>query len=158
MIVLYAVAALVVALDQWTKHLVLARFFPGESRLAIPHLLFWTFVRNTHGAFGLFGSQPVVLIGLAMLVLALFWFAFRDQLRRSPVVRAAFGAIAGGAIGNVIDRVRLGYVVDFVDLRWWPVFNVADSFVTVGVVALVIATFVHDRAAARGPNAPGTDA
>ncbi|HZZ66341.1 MAG TPA: signal peptidase II, partial [Candidatus Baltobacteraceae bacterium] len=76
---LFAVAAIVVALDQFTKHLVFTSFLPGESRLVIPHLLRWTYEQNQHGAFGLFGSSPVLLIGMALVVLLIFWFSFRDQ-------------------------------------------------------------------------------
>ncbi|MGD1065748.1 MAG: signal peptidase II, partial [Vulcanimicrobiaceae bacterium] len=99
MILLWLVALVVFLLDRWTKTVVLANFLPGESRLVIPHLLWWTYVQNTHGAFGLFGNSPILLIVLACLVLALFAWAFRDAVRRSNLVRVAFGMIVGGAIG-----------------------------------------------------------
>lgn len=136
----------VLALDQWSKHAIVTSFFAGESRIAIPHLLYWTYVRNHAGAFGLFGTQPWLLVGMALVVLVLFYFAFRDQAQRSPFVRIAFGMIAGGAIGNIVDRFHYGYVVDFVDLRWWPVFNVADSCITVGVVLLLLSSMRGESA------------
>ena len=139
------VAAL--ALDQYTKHLVVAGFAPDESRLAVPHLLYWTYVQNHRGAFGLFGSQAWLLVGMALAVLALFWFAFREAAAQSVLVRVAFGGIVGGAIGNIVDRFHYGYVVDFIDLRWWPVFNVADSCITVGVALLVISSIGRERSA-----------
>jgi len=80
---LFGVAAIVVALDQYTKHLVTANFLPGESRFVIPHLLKWTYEQNEHGAFGLFGSSPVLLILMALIVLLIFWYSFRDQARQS---------------------------------------------------------------------------
>ncbi len=137
------------ALDQFTKHLVVASFVPGESRLLVPHMLYLTFVTNRAGAFGLFGTQPWLLVGMAVAVLAAFWFAFRDLAARSRVVRFAFGAIVGGAVGNVIDRFHYRFVVDFIDLRWWPVFNVADSCITLGVALLVVTTIARERATAR---------
>jgi signal peptidase II len=118
---------------------------PGESRIAVPHLLFWTYVQNHRGAFGLFGSQAWLLVGMAIVVLALFWFAFRDAAAKSALVQVAFGAIFGGAVGNIVDRFHYGYVVDFIDLRWWPVFNAADSCITVGVALLVISSIVKER-------------
>jgi signal peptidase II len=142
-------AALVVVADQYTKHLVSTTFEPGESRIVVPHVLWLTYVQNVHGAFGLFGSRPWLLIVMAVAVLAVFWFSFRDSAARSRLVRIAFGAIVGGAIGNIIDRVHYQYVVDFFDLRWWPVFNVADSCITVGVCLLVLSTLVHERRIAR---------
>ncbi len=140
------IAAIVAfAFDQYTKHIVAHSFVIGESRLVIPHVLYFTYVQNFRGAFGLFGSQTWLLIGMAVAVLALFWFAFRDAAMQSPLVRVAFGAIVGGAVGNIVDRIHHGYVVDFIDLRWWPVFNVADSCITVGVALLVLSSIGRER-------------
>ncbi len=146
---LFGVAAIVVALDQLTKRAIATHFLPGESRLVIPHLLRWTYEQNEHGAFGMFGSSPALLIGMALLVLLVFWFSFRDQAQKSPVVRVAFGMILGGAIGNIVDRVHLRYVVDFVDFyRIWPnIFNVADACITTGVILLILASLATRRRA-----------
>ncbi len=140
--ILWLVALAVFALDRLTKHIVITSFLPGESRIVVPHLLWWTYIQNTHGAFGLFGSSRVVLIILALAVLTLFAFAFRDAAQRSLVVRIAFGAIVGGAAGNIADRLQHEFVVDFIDFKTiWPnVFNVADSFITIGVFLLIIAS------------------
>jgi len=143
-----AVAALaVLALDQWSKRVVASSFLVGESRPVIPHALYWTYVQNHAGAFGLFGTQSWLLVVMAIVVLGVFWYAYRELVARSLVVRLAFGGIAGGAIGNVIDRFHYGFVVDFIDLRWWPVFNVADSCITIGVVLLILTSFRRERAA-----------
>lgn len=122
---------------------------PGESRFVIPHLLRWTYEQNQHGAFGLFGSSPVMLIGLAVVVLLVFWFSFRDQAERSLLVRIAFGMILGGAMGNIIDRLHLRYVVDFIDFyRIWPnIFNVADACITIGVILLILSSLATRRRA-----------
>ncbi len=140
MIVLWLVAAVVFVLDRWSKAVVLHAFQPGESRLVIPHLLWWTYVQNQHGAFGMFGNSPVLLIVLAIIVLGIFAYSFRDAVRRSQTVRIAFGMIVGGAVGNIVDRFQHLWVVDFIDFRTiWPnVFNVADACITVGVALLVI--------------------
>ena len=140
-------AVLTIALDQFTKHIVVTTFAPGESRIFIPHFIYWTYVQNHAGAFGLFGTQPWLLVIMALIVLVLFWVGFRDAAAHSRTISIAFGAIAGGAIGNVIDRFHYGYVVDFIDFRWWPVFNAADSCITLGVFALIVTTFIRDRAA-----------
>jgi signal peptidase II len=145
--ILWIVAALVFLLDRWTKSLVSTHFLPGESAIVVPHLLWWTYVQNTHGAFGLFGSQPLLLIGLALLVLALFAYAFRDSVRSSLLVRIAFGGIVGGAAGNIVDRLQHQYVVDFIDFKniWPNVFNAADSCITIGVIVLILASLKSDR-------------
>lgn len=144
MIEFWLSALVVLIADQTTKNFVLHSFFPGESKIAVPHVLWWTFVQNTRGAFGLFGDSAPLLVIMALVVLGIFWLAFRDLARRSMLVRIAFGAITGGAIGNILDRVHYHYVVDFIDLRWWPVFNVADSCITVGVLLLVVASVRRD--------------
>jgi signal peptidase II len=136
-------------LDQFTKHIVATSFLPGESRIFIPHVVYWTYVQNRAGAFGLFGTHTWLLIVMAFAVLGVFWYSFRDLAQHSAMVRFAFGGIVGGAIGNIVDRFHYSFVVDFIDFRWWPVFNVADSFITVGVVLLVVATVVRDRALVR---------
>jgi signal peptidase II len=144
---LFGVAAIVVALDQYTKHLVTASFLPGESRFVIPHFLKWTYEQNQHGAFGLFGSSPVLLILMALIVLLIFWYSFREQARGSLLVRIAFGMILGGAIGNILDRLHYRWVVDFIDFyRIWPnIFNVADACITVGVILLILASLARRR-------------
>ncbi len=149
MLFLWVAAALVLALDQFTKHLVAASFMPGESRIVVPHLLYWTYVQNRAGAFGLFGTTPWLLVGMALIVLGIFWYAFRDLATKSKLVRVAFGAILGGAIGNIVDRFHYRYVVDFIDLRWWPVFNVADSCITIGVALLILSSILRERRVAQ---------
>ncbi len=146
--VLIAVVAIVAfALDQYTKHLVVSSFLPGESRIVIPRLLKWTYERNIHGAFGLFGSNGVLLIVMAIAVLVVFWLSFRDAAARSRLVCVAFGLIVGGAIGNIVDRVHFGYVVDFVDFyRIWPdIFNIGDTCISVGVALLLLSSLVASR-------------
>ena len=146
---IFGVATLVVAADQLSKNYVATHFLPGESRIVIPHVLRWTYEQNQHGAFGLFGNSPALLIGMAVLVLAIFWFSFRDQAKHSLVVRIAFGMILGGAIGNIIDRLHYRYVIDFIDFyftRFWPnIFDVADSCITIGVILLLLSSLATRR-------------
>jgi signal peptidase II len=151
--ILALVAVVVFVIDRWTKMLIATHLFPGQSMIVVPHVLWWTYVQNTHGAFGLFGSQPVLLIGLALVVLAVFAFAFRDAVRSSLLVRIAFGAIVGGASGNIVDRLQHQYVVDFIDFKnvWPNVFNAADSCITVGVIVLILASMGSERAKTSAP-------
>ncbi len=140
----FLVAAIVLALDQVTKHALSSHFLPNESRIVIPHGLWLTYVQNRAGAFGLFGSHPLLLAAIALAVVFLFYHWYRQDGSGS-LTHIAFGLILGGALGNIIDRVRFGYVVDFVDLHWWPVFNVADSAISIGVVLLLIRILLQDR-------------
>ena len=145
--IILIVALIALALDQWSKRILISSFMPGESRLVVPRLLRWTYERNFHGAFGLFGSNGALLIALAVAVLFVFWLSFRDSAARSRLVCVAFGMIVGGAIGNILDRVHFGYVVDFIDFyKIWPnIFNVADSCITVGVILLLLSSLATSR-------------
>lgn len=148
--VLWLVAILAFILDRASKAYILAHAGGCDQREIIPGLLRCNFVRNPHGAFGLFGNSPVLLIVLALIVLGVFAYAFRDAVRQSNVVRIAFGLISGGAIGNIVDRFQHQWVVDFIDFyRIWPdVFNLADSCITIGVALLVISALRRERRAA----------
>ena len=130
-----ALTAAVVALDQGTKALVRATIERGERDPVLPAVELVN-VRNKGVAFGLLsgGGATVVLVTAAALALLLAYFALRP---RRPLVWLPTGLLLGGAVGNVIDRVRDGEVTDFVDLPFWPAFNVADVAITVGVLALL---------------------
>jgi signal peptidase II len=128
-------AAVVVAVDQAAKALVVANMGLGESDPVFPGVSL-TYVRNSGVAFGAFagGGTIVWVLTIAALCGLLVYFAFRSDRRWLwlPV-----GAIAGGAIGNLADRAREGAVVDFIDVVAWPAFNVADMAIVVGILAFV---------------------
>jgi signal peptidase II len=142
-----AIAALVVAVDQATKALVLDRLVPGVPVPVIEGLLSFTLVMNPGLAFGLLAGLPppwrwlvAVLSVLALLILARVAVRLLDE--GGGLQTAAVGLVFGGAVGNLIDRARFGAVVDFIDVyygtfHWWA-FNVADAAITVGVALLVL--------------------
>ncbi len=148
---LFLVAAIVVLADQLSKRYIATHCSPGVEgcRTIIPGWLRWSYEQNQHGAFGLFGDSPVLLIAMAAVVLAVFWLSFREQARSSLTVRIAFGMILGGAIGNIVDRLHYRYVIDFIDFYRWPIwrntFDVADTCITVGVALLILASLATRR-------------
>ncbi len=111
---------------------------PGERRNVVPHVLSLVYLRNQHGAMGLFVDRPVVLIGLALAVLLGLAVLLREPLRASPLAQIGFGLIAGGAAGNVLDRFIHGYVVDFISVGSFYVFNVADACITAGLALVAL--------------------
>jgi len=141
------VAGLVVLADQVTKHLVRADLRPGQSLSLSPSLspLFRvTYVTNSGGAFGLFPDWSHVYIVVAVIVIvALIWYYLQLSDGRW-LTTLALGLQLGGAMGNLIDRLRFGgSVIDFIDLnfwplRRWPVFNIADASIVTGVIALTL--------------------
>ncbi len=132
----------VVFIDQVTKIFFSKVLSVGESLPIIRSVLHMTLVHNTGIAFGLFKNQGIVFIiipVIAVVLLAYNIYYYRlneEKLERFYIV--TFSMILGGAIGNLIDRIHLGYVIDFIDFRVWPVFNIADSAITVGAVILAI--------------------
>lgn len=135
---LFAATALgILVADQVSKALVRASFALGESHPLIPGVLWLTHVKNTGAAFGMFRGQQWALIGVALLVLATITWAMLRVRPQSLIARTALAMIAAGACGNLIDRIAAGGVTDFLDLGWWPVFNVADMSLDIGVVLLV---------------------
>jgi signal peptidase II len=138
----------VVAADQLAKALVRSALERGEQRELVAGIKLVN-TRNTGVAFGqLQGGGAIVAVLIAVAVLALLAYVARHAQRRWIWLPA--GLLLGGAIGNVVDRVREGAVVDFVKLPYWPAFNVADAAITIGVVVLV---FVMERGdGARGPS------
>ncbi len=136
-------AALVLAADQATKLWMLSILFP-ERVIPLFGPLQLALVYNKGIAFGLFANQPYLSLA-AFLALALFFFFYRAHLFYNLSSRLSIGLLLGGAVGNLVDRLRLGYVVDFVDLGFWPVFNLADSAVTVGVFLLAYSLYSSSR-------------
>ena len=158
-VALAVLATGVIVLDHVTKAWIAMHFLPGESRIVIPHVLYLTYVQNYHGAFGLFGTHPLLLTAAASAVLIGFYLWYRRE-GAATTVHVAFALIFGGAVGNIVDRLHFGYVHDFVDLRFWPVFNVADSAITVGVVMLLGQMLLrekhHEAARASQPSTSDT--
>lgn len=137
----------VFAADRLLKLQVLAGFDEGESRPLLPGLLHLTRVDNTGAAFGLFRGSLPMLVLVSSVCVALLALALR---RATPAQAVAFSLVLGGAAGNLYDRLVYGFVVDFIDLRVWPVFNLADSAITAGVALLVALAVFERRADGKG--------
>jgi len=137
----YGLALLVLALDQVSKRWVAGLFLPGDSRDLLPGFFSLTYVRNTGGAFGILPAGTLALAGAALLAAgAIVVYVSRLKTPLPLLLAIALALPLGGALGNFADRVRLRYVVDFFDVHLgvhqWPVFNVADSAICVGVALL----------------------
>lgn len=140
-----AITAAVIFLDQLTKYAVVRRFRLHESVRVIPGFFDLTYVRNPGAAFGFLAGAPgvwrsVFFITVSIVALAAIIALVRTAHERLPLI--AFALIGGGAVGNLIDRVRFGEVVDFIDWFYrtyhWPTFNIADSAISIGVGLLAI--------------------
>ena len=133
-----AVAVAAFALDQGTKVLAVAHLDPGSF---IPLLGGWlrlTLTHNVGSAFGLIRSGTIPTAASTLVCVVVLGYVFRGGLARAPGRGMALGLVVGGALGNLLDRIRTGGVVDFIDLQVWPVFNLADAAITIGVGLLAI--------------------
>ena len=139
-----AVALAAVAADQATKKIVASQIAYGDAVHVVgPFSLHH--VQNTGIAFGLFqNSTAVVVAATAIAVAWMVWFFARSGARH-PVLPTALGLLVGGSVSNLVDRLRLGHVTDFLDLGWWPAFNLADTFICVGVAILLLTLLHADR-------------
>ena len=141
---LAAVALATVLADQVTKQLVVGTVALGDDvhvlgPFSIHHVL------NTGIAFGLFARATSVVIILTAVAVGWMLLFFYRSGARHPLLPTAVGLLIGGSVSNLADRVRLGHVTDFLDLRYWPAFNLADSFIVVGVAILLAALVAADR-------------
>jgi signal peptidase II len=140
----------VVWLDQWTKLQVRTSFvYGGDAHPVIPGFFNLVYVRNEGAAWGLFGGQMLLLVLVSLAVLVLLAIYHRKLLNPTWDHRIALGLMVGGICGNLIDRVRLGWVTDFLDFHigsWhWPSFNVADSAICIAAGIYLISSFWHTR-------------
>ena len=141
-------AALIVVADQITKYLTVA-LIPLYSRVDfIPGLLSFTYVQNTGAAWSIFeGMQWMFALIFLVLTAAVLYEYFKSPLPFSTFERWCIAAVYGGGLGNMIDRVRLGYVVDMIETKFitFPVFNVADCFITCGCILLMISLIFFNK-------------
>ena len=141
-------AAGIVAADQFTKYLTVANLALGERAPFIPGLLGFTYVRNFGAAFSSFqGQQWLFALIFAVFTLLVIWEYRKKSMPFSCFERWCIAAIYGGGLGNMIDRVRLGYVVDMIETEFmeFPVFNVADCFITCGCIALMASLILFNK-------------
>lgn len=134
---LAATAATILALDQATKAFVRATMFVGQSHEVLRGAFWFTRVQNEGAAFGMFAGKQWALAGVAALAVVVIGYILVRMAPTSRLANVALAMIAAGAVGNLIDRVTVGTVTDFFDLGWFPVFNVADIALDVGVALLV---------------------
>lgn len=146
-LVLPVVAVVVLVADQLSKHWVMTHLHLNEVWVPIPALE-WLFVfryaTNTGAAFGIFPDMGTFFMIIAMVVAVIIVFYYRHLPQGQWLVRISLGLQLGGALGNLLDRIRLGRVTDFIDFRIWPVFNLADSAIVAGVIALAFCLLRED--------------
>ncbi len=160
-----AVAGGVVALDQATKALIVSSLELYESIPVVDGLLNIVYARNPGAAFSLLADAPAwfrgpFFIGMTIVAIVAVLYVVARLPREDRILRVALGGVLGGAIGNLTDRLLHGEVVDFIDVHWrsyhWPAFNVADSSITLAVVAVILQSLFARRIGEQRPEASQT--
>lgn len=134
---LFVLPLAVVILDQFSKYIVVENMALGESIPIIEKVFHLTYILNPGAAFGMFAHNRLFFIAIAIVVIGIIIWARREILASPWEVKAGCGLFLGGAIGNLIDRARQGLVIDFFDFRIWPVFNIADIAICIGVGLII---------------------
>ncbi len=141
------VSLTILALDQWMKKLIAGSMHLGESRRVIGEVVRFTYIRNPNSVFGLNLGGPIV--STILTVVAFIFVIYLFVIAKNPIFLTAISFIIGGALGNLVDRVLYMEVVDFIEVGVrqfrWPTFNVADSFVTIGIILVIIHWFLEYR-------------
>jgi signal peptidase II len=147
---IFTIATLIIALDQWTKWLVRTNIPAGQSWL--PDSLLWLspYARIVHwynkgAAFGIFQEGSMVFTVLAFIVSAAIIYYYPQVSSQDWPLRLAMSMQLGGAIGNLVDRLTIGHVTDFISVGTFPVFNIADSSISVGCVVLLLGVWWQER-------------
>lgn len=133
MIAAFIIAVVVIILDQVSKLIIVQNFSLHDSITIIENIFHLTYIRNYGAAFGLLNNQRLFFIIITLAIIVGLLFFYKQVQKEVIILQVAWGLGLGGAVGNLIDRVRIGYVIDFLDFRVWPVFNLADSAIVVAV-------------------------
>ena len=144
--VYYLVIAAVIIFDRVVKKIVATNMSPWETIPIIEDVFHFTFVQNRGAAFSMWQEQWIILIGLPLAVIAVglvIIFLMRKKWDKIMLIAIAF--VCGGGLGNLIDRMSLGYVVDMFDFRVFPVFNIADIFICVGCGLMILDVLLLER-------------
>ena len=137
-IFIFSITLFIVILDQITKFFIRQELQLNQSIPIIRNILNFTHTTNTGSAFGLFKGLNLIFILFSFIVIIVIFRYLKEVKENERLLQFAVGSLSGGTIGNLIDRIFYGYVIDFIDFRVWPVFNIADSFITISVIFIAV--------------------
>ena len=137
-IFIFSAAFIVVLLDQLTKFLIKQNFQLNQSIPILKNIFHLTYITNTGSAFGLFKGLNLFFMLFSIIVIIVIFYYLNKIVENKKLLQFSIGLLLGGTIGNLIDRIAYASVIDFIDFRIWPVFNIADAAVTISVILLII--------------------
>lgn len=134
---IFSITIFIILLDQLTKYVISKYMIVSQSIPIIKNILHFTYIQNTGAGFGLLKGWNTALIFISLIIIGIILFYF-DRITREKTIHIPIALILGGAIGNLIDRIFIGHVIDFIDFSIWPTFNIADSCITIGALWLIV--------------------
>ena len=140
--------AILIALDQVSKYVIDKNFFEGDTLGVITDFFHITYVKNRGIAFGMFqGKLDIISVATVIAIIAIIYYLYKDRNKMPILEKIGFNFILGGAIGNMIDRVARGFVIDMIDFRgiWAFVFNLADVWINIGVLLILLEYFFDNK-------------
>ncbi|RJP29819.1 MAG: signal peptidase II [Candidatus Omnitrophota bacterium] len=143
---IFVIVFFILFIDRLTKILAVDNLVLNSPKPVINNFLYLTLIHNKGAAFGMLQNKLYIFIFSALLAVALIYSELRKRPRNEfTLYKLSLIMILSGAIGNLIDRIYFGYVIDFIDFRVWPVFNIADSFISIGIVLLIVSMMRRRR-------------
>ena len=139
----FIISLVILAINLFTKYIIQKNMVPYQSIPVIDNIFHITYVQNTGAAFSILKGKTLFFTVVSMIVIAIIVLSLIKLPTKYRALGIALAMILGGALGNLIDRLRFGYVVDFLDFRVWPVFNVADCAIVLGVIILGYLIIFH---------------
>lgn len=127
----------VIVLDQLIKYVVVNSMFLGQSIAIVPNILHLTYILNAGAAFGILANQRIFFIAIAAVLIGIIVYFYAKILKLNRYFQLGIALLFGGAIGNMIDRIFIGKVIDYIDFRVWPIFNLADIAIVCGCIIIV---------------------
>ena len=136
--VVFSTALIIILIDQLSKFLIKSNFQLNQSVPIINNIFHLTYINNTGAGFGILKAQTLILIFVSIAVIGIIFYNFDKIKNKEILLQVLVGFVLGGTIGNLIDRMAYGHVIDFLDFQIWPIFNFADAFVSIGVIGLIV--------------------
>ena len=137
-LIIFSTALIIIIIDQISKFLIKTNLSLNQNIPIIKNIFHLTYIHNFGAGFGILQQQQFILIFISIVVIGIIFYYFDKIKEKEIFLQVIVGFILGGTIGNLISRISYGFVTDFIDFRVWPAFNFADSFVTIGVIGLII--------------------
>jgi len=136
-LIIFLVSFLILILDQLIKFVIIKKIPLNSSISVIPKIFSLSHIHNYGAAFGIFQNSSQLLLWFSIIIVGIILYIY-DRIPKEKIVQILVALVLGGTLGNLIDRIRFGYVIDFLNFKIWPAFNLADSAITIGIIGLII--------------------